>query len=67
MINNLRKEGRDLILVTHEIGFARHACDLVAFVSEGKVKVSGASDTIYEKSDSPEFQNFVSRIIHWKV
>lgn len=67
VINDLRHENRDLILVTHEIGFARHACDQVAYVSEGQVKISGPSETIYNQSDSPEFQRFVSRIIHWKV
>ncbi len=67
VINGLREENRDLILVTHEIGFARHACEQVAFVSDGRVKASGPSETLYYQSDSPEFQRFVSRIIHWKV
>jgi polar amino acid transport system ATP-binding protein len=67
LINGLRAEDRDLILVTHEIGFARHACDRVAFVREGKVEVEGPSGTIYDQSGSPEFARFVSRIIGWKV
>ena len=67
VINNLRSENRDLILVTHEIGFARHACDYVAFVSHGQVEAHGPSDTLYEQSESEEFQRFVSRIIGWKV
>lgn len=67
VINSLRAESRDLILVTHEIGFARHACEYVAFVSEGQVKTSGPGETLYTHSDSEEFQRFVSRIIGWKV
>jgi polar amino acid transport system ATP-binding protein len=67
VINGLRNEGRDIILVTHEIGFARHACDHVAFVSNGKVEAEGASETLYSNSDSAEFQRFISRIIGWKV
>lgn len=67
LINGLRSENRDLILVTHEIGFARHACDHVAFVSNGRVEVHGPSATIYEETTSEEFQRFVSRIIGWKV
>jgi len=67
LINGLRAENRDLILVTHEIGFARHACDHVAFVQAGRVEVEGPSDTIYEQSGSPGFERFVSRIIGWKV
>lgn len=67
VINELREEGRDLILVTHEIGFARHACGHVAFVSGGRIEVEGPSDTLYEQTQSIEFQRFVSRIIGWKV
>jgi polar amino acid transport system ATP-binding protein len=67
LINGLRAENRDLILVTHEIGFARHACDHVAFVREGQVEVEGPSESIYDQSGSPEFARFVSRIIGWKV
>lgn len=67
VINELRSENRDLILVTHEIGFARHACDYVAYVSVGRVKTEGSSEHIYEHSESEEFQRFVSRIIGWKV
>jgi len=67
LINGLRAENRDLILVTHEIGFARHACDHVAFVRNGKVEAQGPSDTIYDQPGSLEFERFVSRIIGWKV
>lgn len=67
VINDLRDEGRDLILVTHEIGFARHACERAAYISEGQVKVTGASETLYENADCAEFSRFISRIIHWKV
>lgn len=67
VINGLRNEGRNIILVTHEIGFARHACIHVAFVSEGKVATHGDSETLYTGSDSEEFRRFISRIIGWKV
>lgn len=67
LINGLRAENRDLILVTHEIGFARHACDHVAFVSEGLVETEGPSETIYDNPESEDFRRFVSRIIGWKV
>ncbi len=67
VINALRNEGRNIILVTHEIGFARHACSHVAFVSEGRVATHGESETLYSDSDSEEFRRFISRIIGWKV
>lgn len=67
VINELRQEAIDIILVTHEIGFARHACDHVAFVSNGKVETEGDSETLYSNSESVEFQRFISKIIGWKV
>jgi polar amino acid transport system ATP-binding protein len=67
VINGLRQENRNIILVTHEIGFARHACGHVAFVSEGQVETHGDSETLYDQSDSELFQRFISRIIGWKV
>jgi len=67
LINGLRAENRDLILVTHEIGFARHACDHVAFVRNGQIETQGPSETIYDQPGSVEFERFVSRIIGWKV
>lgn len=67
VILKLRMEGRNIILVTHEIGFARHACDYVAFISNGRVEAHGPSDTLYRNPGSEEFSRFVSRIIEWKV
>ncbi len=67
VINDLRVDNKDLILVTHEIGFARHACDYVAFVSEGRVEMHGRSDMVYDQPESEAFRRFVSRIISWKA
>ena len=67
VINDLRVDNKDLILVTHEIGFARHACDYVAFVSEGRGEMHGRSDMVYDQPESEAFRRFVSRIISWKA
>ncbi len=67
VINGLRLAKKDLILVTHEIGFARHACEHVAFVSDGRVVTHGPSDVLFEKDEPEEFRHFVSRIISWKT
>lgn len=67
VILKLRNDGRNIVLVTHEIGFARHACDYVAFVSDGRIEAHGPSNTLYQNPGSEEFSRFVSRIIEWKV
>ena len=40
-IEELREEGRDLILVTHQMAFARRVGDHVAFVADGRAIESG--------------------------
>lgn len=67
VILKLREEGRNIVIVTHEIGFARHACDYVVYISNGRVEAQGPSDSLYRNPGSEEFRRFVSRIIEWKV
>jgi polar amino acid transport system ATP-binding protein len=41
LLDELRQAERPLVLVTHEIGFARHAADVLAFLAEGTITASG--------------------------
>ncbi len=47
-IRELREEGRDFILVTYEMGFARRIADQVAFIADGKVVEAGSAAQIFE-------------------
>ena len=67
VINGLHLAKKDLVLVTHEIGFARHACEHVAYVSNGRVVTHGHSDVLFSQDEPAEFRHFVSRIISWKA
>src|SRR5204862_3624542 len=48
VIKELREEGRDFILVTHEMGFARQVADQVALLAEGRIFESGPVGQIFE-------------------
>ncbi len=65
MINELRKEGKELIVVTHEMGFARNACDYVIFIADGEILEHGPSHLLFEHPQTPELKNFLARILEW--
>ena len=47
MIRELGAEGQDLILVTHEMGFARVVADRVAFLAQGRILECGTADQVF--------------------
>jgi polar amino acid transport system ATP-binding protein len=52
-ILELREEGLDFILVTHEMGFARRVADQVAFLADGRIVEAGPSGPILQRSHRP--------------
>ncbi|MBB6696546.1 amino acid ABC transporter ATP-binding protein [Clostridium algidicarnis] len=66
MILELEKSNKDLILVTHEMGFARQACDKLIFISGGKIKEMGDSSKVFSAPKTKELQNFLDKILEWK-
>src|SRR6201993_1130800 len=61
MIQELRKEGRDFVLVTHEMGFARQIADYVAVLSEGRIIESGPVQQIFETPAQPATRQFLAK------
>jgi polar amino acid transport system ATP-binding protein len=59
LISELRKEGRPILIVTHEIGFARKLADQVVFIHEGRVLEYGDAATLFEKPATQEMQGFL--------
>ena len=67
LLRDLKDEGTHFIVVTHEMGFARHACDDVAFLFNGKLLEHGASEHVFTHPQTPELQRFLSRLLEWSV
>lgn len=61
------EENLPMIIVTHEMGFARHACQKILFLSEGLPKAFGDSAHFFSNSENPEVQRFLKGILHWKI
>lgn len=65
VIAELREQGSDFVLVTHEMGFARQVADCVAFLSEGRLIESGPAEELFEKPRSRVCRDFLSRILRY--
>ncbi|MGL4425558.1 MAG: glutamine ABC transporter ATP-binding protein GlnQ, partial [Cetobacterium sp.] len=60
-IKELRKDKKDMILVTHEMDFAKGVADCVIFVSGGKVVEFGSPDIIFNNPTTDELKRFLSK------
>ncbi len=56
----LADEGRTMVVVTHEMGFARHASSRVMFLHQGQVEEQGTPDAIFDRAESPRLQQFLA-------
>lgn len=60
LINELKRDGRTMIVVTHEMEFAKSVADEVLFLHEGKVLETGAADEIFSHPTSEAFCDFLA-------
>jgi polar amino acid transport system ATP-binding protein len=62
LIADLGSDGMTMIVVTHEMGFARSASGTVVFMDHGQVVESGPPERIFESAQTPRLQRFLSQI-----
>ncbi|AOB33892.1 amino acid ABC transporter ATP-binding protein [Bordetella sp. H567] len=60
VIEKLAREGCTLIIVTHEMGFARKVSDRVIFMHQGRVHEEGGPEEIFDRPRTVELRNFLS-------
>lgn len=63
LIAELRESHTPMIMVTHEIGFARKIADRVAYVTKGRVLEEGASDEFFAGPSSQEARRFLEKVL----
>lgn len=63
VLENLKKEGLTLLMVTHEIGFARRAADRVVVLAEGKIIENGPPSQVIDAPKTPRTRSFLSRVL----
>lgn len=65
VLDELKQERRDLLVVTHEIGFARQVADQVAFLARGKILECGPPAQVIDSPKTPEAQQFLARVLKY--
>jgi polar amino acid transport system ATP-binding protein len=63
LIAELGADGMTMVVVTHEMGFARSTADSVVFMDHGKVVESGAPDKIFTAAETDRLQRFLSQVL----
>lgn len=63
VLEDLKKEGMTLLMVTHEIGFARRAADRVVVLAGGKIIENGPPSQVIDAPQTPRTQTFLSRVL----
>ncbi len=66
VIKKLARSGTTLVVVTHEIGFAREVADQVVFMVEGKIIEQGSSDAVLNHPQHQRTRQFYQRCWHEK-
>ena len=63
LIKQLADEGMTMVIVTHEMGFAREVADRVIFVDEGIIKEEAAPEELFTSPKNPRLQDFLSKVL----
>jgi polar amino acid transport system ATP-binding protein len=63
LIADLGSTGITMVVVTHEMGFARSAADEVVFMDDGKVIESGPPERIFEDAETDRLRRFLSQVL----
>ncbi|MCU1775879.1 MULTISPECIES: amino acid ABC transporter ATP-binding protein [unclassified Pseudomonas] len=64
VMRTLADEGMTMIVVTHEMGFAREVADRVCFLHGGYIVESGAAEQVLGDPQHPRTQDFLRRVLH---
>ncbi len=63
VMKELASEGMTMIVVTHEMGFAREVADEVVFMDEGQIIETGTPDAIFQSPKSDRLKNFLAKLV----
>ncbi|NGH09038.1 amino acid ABC transporter ATP-binding protein [Serratia marcescens] len=63
VMKSLAHEGMTMVVVTHEMGFAREVADRVLFIDQGIIQEEGAPQQIFSQPANPRTQAFLSKVL----
>ena len=63
VMKELAHDGMTMVVVTHEMGFAREVGNRVLFMADGKLVEQGSPSDIFEHPQNPRLQDFLSKVL----
>lgn len=60
IMQKLAEEGKTMVVVTHEMEFARHVSSHVIFLHQGKIEEQGTPEEVFDRTQSPRLKQFLS-------
>ena len=63
VMKQLAQEGMTMVVVTHEMGFAREVGNRVLFMADGRLLEQGSPADIFENPQTPRLQDFLSKVL----
>ncbi|MFC6253953.1 amino acid ABC transporter ATP-binding protein [Secundilactobacillus hailunensis] len=64
VMKQLAKQGMTMIVVTHEMGFAKEVADRVVFVDDGNIQEQGTPDEMFNHPQNPHLQDFLDKVLN---
>lgn len=63
LMKELARDGMTMVVVTHEMGFAREVANRVIFIDEGVIKVDKPPQEFFKNPDNPRLKAFLSKVL----
>ena len=63
LMKQLASEGMTMVIVTHEMGFAREVADRIIFIDEGVIKEQGTPDEVFGNPKDARLKDFLSKVL----
>ena len=63
VMRELARDGMTMVIVTHEMGFAREVADRVIFMDDGQILEEGAPEDIFAHPKNPRTRDFLSKVL----
>ena len=63
LMKALAKEGMTMIIVTHEMGFAKEVANKVVFIDDGQIKETGSPEEFFGNPKNPRLKEFLSKVL----
>ena len=63
VMKELARDGMTMVVVTHEMGFAREVGNRVLFMADGKLVEQGSPSDIFDRPQHPRLQDFLAKVL----